>query len=96
MAKHTPLTVSDVERGLKAMGFTKRPQKATSHTQWVRSTEKGILKVTVDAPKSPFSHDLIKSMAHQAGVSVSGFYEVCSKDGAKKAKRGLLGWLLSD
>lgn len=94
MGSHKPqLKASDVERGLKALGFEQRPQKGTSHTQWVLDTPGRRYKVTVDAPKEPFSDILVKSMACQAGISVSQFYEVCSKDGAKRAKRGLLGWL---
>lgn len=34
-------------------------------------------KVTVDQPKSPFTHDLVKSMASQAGVSKDEFYRAC-------------------
>lgn len=30
--------------------------------------------VTVDCPKQPFSHDLIRYMALQAGVSRDAFY----------------------
>jgi hypothetical protein len=30
--------------------------------------------VTVDGPKAPFSQILIRSMAHQAGVSKKEFY----------------------
>ena len=96
MAKKPPLTAHDVERGLKAAGFTRRPQKATSHVHWVKTTLEGkLLKVTVDSPKAPFSPILIRSMASQAGLSVKDFYTLCSKDGVKKAKRGLLSFLRS-
>lgn len=76
------------------MGFEERPTKATSHTQWINDDGGNRRKVTVDSAKEPFSDDLISSMARQAEVSVSNFYEVCSKDGAKRAKKGLLKWLL--
>jgi predicted RNA binding protein YcfA (HicA-like mRNA interferase family) len=90
MGKSRPqLTAADVERGLKAAGFKREKQKGTSHTQW----SKDHLKVTVDAPKAPFSDDLIAMMARQAEMSKDNFYEICSKEGQKKAKKGTLGWL---
>lgn len=42
--------------------------------QWVRHCDGNFFKVTVDCPKSPFSQDLISSMAKQAGVSKKEFY----------------------
>ena len=61
------------------MGFTVRPSKATAHEQWVKITDGRIHKVTVDKSKAPFGHFLIKSMAAQAGLSVSEFYKQCGK-----------------
>ncbi len=72
-----PLTYKDVIRGLKRMGFEPRPQKSTSHEQWVKETPSGRRKVTVDKPKAPFSQILISSMASQAGVSKKEFYSKC-------------------
>ncbi|RLA46013.1 MAG: type II toxin-antitoxin system HicA family toxin [Gammaproteobacteria bacterium] len=96
MSQKAPLVHSDVIRGLKALGFVSRPKKSTSHQQWARSEKiKGkavLLKVTVDEHNSPYSNDLVKSMARQAGLSEKQFREVCSKSGAKKAKRGMLDW----
>ena len=58
------------------MGFSPRPGRRTSHEQWIKE-EKGELKlVTEDCPKSPFSQDLIKWMARQAGVSKDEFYNL--------------------
>lgn len=73
---HPPLTCKDVKIILKKLGFAPRPQKGTSHEQWVKIDGNRIHKVTVDCPKSPFSQDLIASMARQAGVSKKEFYKV--------------------
>lgn len=67
-----PLACADVKRILKNLGFVARPKKGTSHEQWV--AENPFRKVTVDCPKSPFSGDLVASMAKQAGVSKKDFY----------------------
>ena len=72
---YPPLTCKDVKIILKNLGFTPRPRKSTSHEQWVRRDKGRILKVTVDCPKSPFSPDLISSMAKQADVSKKEFYK---------------------
>lgn len=91
------LTTRDVVAGLKAAGFEEQPKTSTSHVKWIkRCTIKGVetkLVVTVDAHLSPFSKTLIDSMAKQAGVTVKQFYVMCSKDGQKKVKKGLLSWI---
>ncbi len=74
--KHPPLTCREVKKGLGRLGFKYRNQKG-SHEQWVKVTDGRIFKVTVDCPKEPFTHDLIKSMASQAGVSKNEFYKAC-------------------
>jgi predicted RNA binding protein YcfA (HicA-like mRNA interferase family) len=74
---HPPLTFKEVKAGLKKLGFEPRPQKSTSHEHWVKKENGRIYKVTVDAPKSPFSQDLISSMAKQAGISKNDFYRAC-------------------
>ncbi|TAL21408.1 MAG: type II toxin-antitoxin system HicA family toxin [Nitrospirae bacterium] len=71
---YPPLTCKDVKRILKNLGFKARPQKSTSHEQWVKFDGDKLFKVTVDCPKSPFGQDLIASMAKQAGVSKAEFY----------------------
>lgn len=77
-SKHPPLTAKQVKRGLKYLGFEARPQKSgTSHQHWVKIVNGRLYKVTVDSPQSPFSHDLIKSMASQAGKSTNEFYKAC-------------------
>jgi len=79
-SKHPPLSAKQVKRGLKNLGFKPRPQKSgTSHEQWVKIAKGRIYKVTVDSPKEPFSQDLIRSMAAQAGISKNSFYEACLK-----------------
>jgi len=77
-SRHPPLTARDVIKGLKNLGFTPRkPTSGTSHVNWAKIVDGKIYKVTVDASKEPFSHDLIKSMASQAGVSKDKFYQAC-------------------
>lgn len=71
---HPPLTCKEVTQILRTLGFEPRPKKGTSHEQWVKDDADGFFKVTVDCPKSPFSPDLISSMAKQAGVSKKEFY----------------------
>lgn len=71
---HPPLTCKEVKQILDTLGFAPRPQKATSHEQWVKKANDRIYKVTVDCPKAPFSQDLISSMARQAGVTKKQFY----------------------
>lgn len=71
--KYPPLTCREVKRALKNLGFTFRNQDG-SHEQWVGTTPDGkFAKVTVDCPKAPFSRNLLKWMAQQAGVSVEVF-----------------------
>jgi predicted RNA binding protein YcfA (HicA-like mRNA interferase family) len=69
-----PLSCKQVKQILSSLGFSPRPQKGTSHEQWVKTTNGKFYKVTLDCPKSPFSQDLISSMAKQAGVSKKEFY----------------------
>lgn len=77
-SKHPPLDCRDVKRGLKKLGFEFKYQRG-SHEQWVKISNGRIYKVTVDCPKEPFTGDLIKSMASQAGVSRDEFYKACGK-----------------
>jgi len=60
------------------MGFEEFPQDGTSHVHWKKVVSGKMLKVTVDCPKAPFSNDLVKSMANQAGVSKRVFLEYCN------------------
>jgi predicted RNA binding protein YcfA (HicA-like mRNA interferase family) len=73
MARHRPLTCKEVKTILK-IGFEPRPQTGTSHEQSVKDDGGKRYKVTVDCPKAPFTQDLIRYMAHQAGVSKRAFY----------------------
>lgn len=85
MSSHNPpLTCPQVKRILRNLGFTPRPKKAGrgSHENWVKQNP--FRKVTVDCPKQPFSQDLIKSMAAQAGVSKRQFYAALDKKQARK------------
>jgi len=69
-----PLTCKEVKEILRNLGFWPRPQKGTSHEQWVKHQEGRLYKVTVDCPKQPFGPDLVRYMAAQAGVSKKDFY----------------------
>jgi predicted RNA binding protein YcfA (HicA-like mRNA interferase family) len=64
-----------VKQILKTLGFEEQKQKGTSHQHWKKIDNGRLYKVTVDCPKAPFSHDLIKWMASQAGVSKKEFYD---------------------
>jgi predicted RNA binding protein YcfA (HicA-like mRNA interferase family) len=81
MGRNFPLSCKQVKEILTNLGFRPRPQKGTSHEQWVKYDESGRLlgKVTVDCPKAPFSQDLISFMARQAGVSKKEFYAALGK-----------------
>ncbi|WP_211371746.1 type II toxin-antitoxin system HicA family toxin [Lysobacter maris] len=61
---------------LKKLGFQPRPQKATSHEQWVRGEGSDFRRVTVDCPKAPFTDGLLSMMLHQAGLTKKEFYKV--------------------
>jgi hypothetical protein len=75
-AHHPPITCADFKDILKRLGFEPRPKKkGTTHEDWV-SKDGPFRKITVDCPKAPFSQDLIKSMAAQAGVSKARIYEL--------------------
>jgi hypothetical protein len=51
-------------------------RSGTSHEDWVATIDGRFRKVTVDCPKAPFSHDLIKWMAAQAGVTKKMIYDI--------------------
>ncbi|ROH88013.1 type II toxin-antitoxin system HicA family toxin [Pseudomethylobacillus aquaticus] len=72
---YPPLTCRQVKRILTNLGFKEGNQNASSHVQWKKVEDGQLYKVTVDCPKAPFSHDLIKSMSRQAGVTKDQFYE---------------------
>jgi hypothetical protein len=75
--QHPPLTCSQFETILKQLGFAARAMKSgTSHQDWIGTVGGKFRKVTVDPPKAPFSHDLIHSMAHQAGVTTKHIYDL--------------------
>lgn len=76
--EYPPLTCKDVKNILTYLGFNPRPNKGTSHEQWVKVENGRLHKVTVDCPKSPFSQTLIKSMAEQAELKKKIFTEFLS------------------
>lgn len=73
---HPPLEARDVVRALLMLGFTLRQRTGggSSHDHYVGTFRGSFRKVTVDEPKAPFSHDLIRSMAKQAGLSKKELY----------------------
>jgi predicted RNA binding protein YcfA (HicA-like mRNA interferase family) len=77
---YPPVEYRDIIRLLKHLGFTQRPNKATSHEQWIREGPP-FRKVTVDRPKSPFGPKLVAYMANQMGLSKRELYnklrEIC-------------------
>ncbi|HAV1768690.1 type II toxin-antitoxin system HicA family toxin [Enterobacter hormaechei] len=75
--KLTPLKYDEVIRGLKALGFEMKPKTGTSHEQWVKVSNGKKQLVTVDKHHAPFSRDLIKSMARQAGMNDRKFHALC-------------------
>ncbi|TAL89868.1 MAG: type II toxin-antitoxin system HicA family toxin, partial [Rhodanobacter sp.] len=88
MGRVPPVTHKDAVRILKNLGFTERPQKATSHTQWVKESEGHLLKVTLDEHNAPYTRKLLKSIASQAGISTPHFESPTSWD-VPKARTGL-------
>ncbi|HEY8508530.1 MAG TPA: hypothetical protein VIL32_09245 [Steroidobacteraceae bacterium] len=77
--QHPPISCADFKAILKALGFqyrNRKKQTSGSHEDWVGFVNGKFRKVTVDCPKAPFSHDLIRSMAHQAGVTRKQIYEI--------------------
>jgi len=73
--KRPQLDCRDVKRLLRLLGFEAAPRTGTSHEKFKGYGRGQARRVYVDCPKAPFSPDLIKSMASQAGVTVSEFYE---------------------
>ncbi len=73
--EYPPITCKELKAILAYMGFAFNAQKG-SHEHWVLIKNNRKYKVTVDCPKAPFSQDLIKSMAAQAGVKKKDFYRI--------------------
>lgn len=76
-AHHPPITCREFKEILSKLGFTERPNRSgTSHVHFVAMVDGQFRKVTVDCPQAPFTHDLIGSMAKQAGVTKKVIYDV--------------------
>lgn len=75
--KLTPLKYAEVIGGLKSLGFEMKPKTGTAHEQWVAVIGGKKRVVTVDKHIAPFSKDLIKFMANQAGMNVRKFHALC-------------------
>lgn len=76
--ENPPITCKELKAILGYLGFAFESQKG-SHEQWVLIKNSRKYKVTVDCPKSPFTQELIKSMAHQAGCTKKDFYAILKK-----------------
>ncbi|EKS7194934.1 MULTISPECIES: type II toxin-antitoxin system HicA family toxin [Enterobacter] len=75
--KLSPLKYAEVIAALQSLGFVMKPKTGTAHEQWIRKTETTKHVVTVDKHLAPFSRDLIKSMARQAGLDPRKFHALC-------------------
>ena len=73
-SQNPPLTCEQVKNILKYLGFSLFSQNGTSHEKWRKEGHLGY--VTVDCPKQPFSHDLVRYMAIQAGTNKKDFYAI--------------------
>jgi hypothetical protein len=77
--QHPPISCADFKAILTELGFERRNRKkqtSGSHEDWIGNTGGRFRKVTVDCPKAPFTHDLIGSMANQAGVTRKQIYDL--------------------
>lgn len=74
MGTRPQLDCRDVKRLLKLLGFQLIPTHRGSHEKFGMFARGCERRVTVDCPKAPFSHDLVRSMASQAGLSRDEFY----------------------
>jgi len=79
MPRLHPVTCKQVKAALASLGFEPRERTATSHEKWVKTEGANRWIVTVDCPKAPFSNDLIKSMASQAGMKTREFHALAAR-----------------
>lgn len=79
------LACKDVKSTILWLGFTLKSQKG-SHQHFSGTFNGKYYKVTLDCPKAPFSDDLIKSMATQAGLSKKLFWKLCADTKKKYSK----------
>jgi len=73
--ENPPITCKELKAILTYLGFVFDTQRG-SHEQWILIKNNRKFKVTVDCPKAPFSQELIKSMAAQAGCTKKDFYKI--------------------
>ncbi len=76
MVKERPVTHKEFKAVLKHLGFEPRPQKGTSHEQWVFDDGKTFLKVTLDEHNAPYHRRILKLMLNQAGLSKDRFFDL--------------------
>ena len=73
-----PLPCRIVEKALLRLGFIERPQKGSSHRQFIKQDKEIFRKVTLDCHKGEVSAMNIKSIIKQAGISKQEFYKAAS------------------
>ena len=90
---NTPITHAKVVAVLIALGFEKHKKQGkgggSGHEHWKKVVAGHLYKVTTDSHTSPYGEYLIKSMAHQAGLSLREFCSLVKKENLKKLKNGL-------
>jgi predicted RNA binding protein YcfA (HicA-like mRNA interferase family) len=91
LGKTPNVSNKDVVNCLTRLGFQKQKQRSgTSHIHYKKTINGKLYKVTVDAPKAPFSSILLKSMAEQGGFkSYRQFISYCVDKKYKKKKHPL-------
>lgn len=83
-SRHPPLEVRDVRKVLRNLGFEKvKGEGPGSHEVWKKYSPH-LLRVDVDPPKAPFSHDLISAgWGYSGAVLQSARQETSRKDSQK-------------
>lgn len=77
--EYPPITCKELKLILSYLKFIPQKRTGTSHEQWIKEENGRRYKVTVDCPKAPFSQELIKIMAAQAGITKKDFYAILKK-----------------
>jgi predicted RNA binding protein YcfA (HicA-like mRNA interferase family) len=82
--KYPPLTPSQVEAIVKALGFIfKRQIGSHKHYERAADTDRNRAVVTIDMAIDEFWKDLIKSMIRQSGFTREQFYGATPKTAKK-------------
>lgn len=79
MTRERPVTAREFRAVLTRIGFVKRPNKSTSHEQWVRDDGRTFFKVTLDPHNEPYHRKMLSYMLGQAGLSKREFFDLLSR-----------------